>query len=225
MSHTGRSPRTTPRAVARRLATLLALFGACTLGAAWAQGGAGDGLPLHDFADGAPAGRDAAGNPVGFVTWQDGSSTLELSVVEVGSGDVLALPDQRASVSVLRVRHDIASWGGFTHAFADAAAERWLPLDLAGYRGIRFWYRGDGRGGPVQFDLFDNRDPDLPGDSAARWALRFDDDASGWRRIEIPFERLSRRTDFQPGGAPDDGLTLSQTWGWALGFPPGDGVA
>src|SRR5690606_22573659 len=34
-----------------------------------------------------------------------------------------------------------------------------------------------------------------------------------------------RRTDFQPGGAPNDGLGLRETSGWALGFPPGHGVS
>lgn len=220
----------------RGLLALVVLALVSGLGAAWAQeGSAQDGsaqesgedatLLLHDFADGAPSGRDAAGNGVGFVTWQDGSSTLELSVVEVEPGSDLALPDQRDLVSLFRVQHDISSWGGFTHAFADESAARWVPLDLSGYQGIRFWYRGDGRGGPVQVDLFDNRNPELPGDSAERYAYRFVDDSTEWRRVEVPFDELFRRTDFQPGGAPDDGLTLSQVWGWAMGFAAGDGVS
>jgi len=198
------------------LLAVLASFGVVT---------AQDALPLHDFADGAPVGKDPAGNDVGFPIWQDGSSTLELTVEEVAADDELALPDQDEAVSVLRVLHDIGSWGGFTHAYTDADASAWQPVDLSAYDGIRFWYKGDGRGGTVQFDLFDNRNPELPGDSAERYAYRFGDDTTEWRQIEVPFDELFRRTDFQPGGAPDDGLTLSESWGWALGFPPGEGVS
>ena len=198
------------------LLAVLASFGVAT---------AQDVLPLHDFADGVPVGKDPAGNDVGFQVWQDGSSTLDLTAEEVAVDGELALPAQQEAVSVLRVLHDIDSWGGFTHAFSDAAATAWRPRDLSAYDGIRFWYKGDGRGGTVQFDLFDNRNPELPGDSAERYALRFVDDTTEWRQVEVPFDELFRRTDFQPGGAPDDGLTVSESWGWALGFPPGEGVS
>lgn len=205
-----------PFAVLPLLVALLASFGFAT---------AQHALPLHDFADGAPAGKDPAGNDVGFVTWQDGSSTLELSVVDVEPGSELAVPHQDGTVTVFSVLHGVNSWGGFTHAFSDAAATAWRPRDLSAHDGIRFWYKGDGRGGTVQFDLFDNRNAELPGDSAERYAYRFVDDTTEWRQIEVPFDELFRRTDFQPGGAPDDGLTLSESWGWALGFPPGEGVS
>jgi beta-glucanase (GH16 family) len=192
---------------------------------AFGTGVAQEAVPVYDFADGVPVGQDPAGNPVGFPIWQDGSSTIELSVVEVEPGSDLTLPDQEGAVSVLSVRHGINAWGGFTHAYTNADASAWQPLDLSAYDGIRFWYKGDGRGGTVQFDLFDNRNPDLPGDTAERYAYRFVDDTTDWRAIEVPFGDLFRRTDFQPGGAPDDGLTLSETWGWALGFPPGEGTS
>lgn len=203
-------------AVVPSLLALLASFGVAS---------AQDALPLYDFADGAPVGKDPAGNDVGFPIWQDGSSILDLTVEELAADGELALPDQEEAVSVLRVLHDIGSWGGFTHAYTNAAATVWQPRDLSAYDGIRFWYKGDGLGGTVQLDLFDNRNAELPGDSAERYAFRFVDDTTEWRQIEVPFDELFRRTDFQPGGAPDDGLTLSESWGWALGFPPGEGVS
>ena len=198
------------------LLALLTVFGVAA---------AQDAMAIYDFAGGAPVGEDPAGNQVGFPIWQDGASTIELTVEEVAADGELALPDQDESVTVLRVLHGINAWGGFTHAYTNADATAWQPLDLSGYDGIRFWYKGDGRGGTVQFDLFDNRNPDLPGDTAERYAYRFVDDTTDWRMIEVPFSDLFRRTDFQPGGAPDDGLTLSESWGWALGFPPGEGVS
>ena len=185
----------------------------------------GPALRLADFADGVPSGQDAFGNGLGFVTWQDGGGALALSAVEIAPGDALALPGQEATEHVLRVDHRIASWGGFTQAYADDDMTRWIGRDLSGYAGLRFWYAGDGRGGQVQVDLFDNRNPNVTGDSAERWFYRFTDDTAAWRLIEIPFTSFARRTDFQPSGAPDDGLGLDQSSGWALGFPPGEGTS
>ncbi|MCB9455649.1 MAG: hypothetical protein H6671_06650 [Anaerolineaceae bacterium] len=41
----------------------------------------------------------------------------------------------------------------------------------------------------------------------------------GWRQFTIPFDLFQRRTDFQPSGAPNDGLGLDQVSGYAFGFP------
>jgi beta-glucanase (GH16 family) len=210
-----------------RTARLVALVVALALGALVAMAHAQEepGLSLADFAAGVPMGEDAFGNRIGFSTWQDGGGALALSALAVEPGDALALPGQETVEGVLRVDHRIASWGGFTHAFFDAGMTRWVPVDLSGHAGLRFWYAGDGRGGTVQVDLFDNRNPNLTGDSAERWFFRFVDDTTEWRLIEIPFGSFARRTDFQPGGAPDDGLGLDQASGWALGFPPGEGTS
>lgn len=191
---------------------------------AWAPAQEEPALRLADFADGVPAATDAFNNAIGFSTWQDGGGALALSAVAVEPGDPLALPGQEGVEHVLRVDHRIASWGGFTQAFADEAMTRWLGRDLSPYVGLRFWHKGDGRGGTVQVDLFDNRNPNLTGDSAERWYVRFVDDTTEWRLVEIPFSTFGRRTDFQPGGAPNDGLGLNEASGWALGFPPGEGT-
>ena len=191
---------------------------------AWAAAQEEPSLRLADLASGVPAGFDAFHNAVGFSTWQDGGGALTLSAVSVAPGDTLALPGQEGVEHVLRIDHRIASWGGFTQAFADEALSRWLGRDLSPYVGLRFWHKGDGRGGTVQVDLFDNRNPNLTGDSAERWFFRFVDDTTEWRLVEIPFSSFGRRTDFQPGGAPNDGLGLTEASGWALGFPPGEGT-
>ena len=181
-------------------------------------------LRLADFSDGVPTGYDAFGNGIGFVTWQDGDGALALSAVRVEPGDPLALPDQDETEHVLRADHRIASWGGFSHAFEDEGVTRWVGRDLSPYAGLRFWHKGDGRGGTVQVDLFDNRNPNATGDSAERWFYRFLDDSTEWRLIEIPFSSFARRMDWQPAGAPNDGLGLDEASGWALGFPPGEGT-
>ncbi len=181
-------------------------------------------LRLADFSDGVPSGVDAFGNGIGFVTWQDGGGALALEAVTVEPGDALALPGQETTEHVLRIEHRIASWGGFTQAFADDAMTSWIGRDLTPYEGLRFWFKGAGSGGTIQVDLFDNRNPNATGDSAERWFRRFPDDTDAWRLVEIPFNSFARRMDFQPSGAPNDGLGLDEASGWAIGFPPGEGT-
>lgn len=54
-----------------------------------------------------------------------------------------------------------------------------------------------------------------PADTAERFSATIVDDAVGWRQVTIPWSDFDRADD-QPDGAPDDGLTLSETWGWTL---------
>lgn len=185
---------------------------------------AGAALRLTDFRDGVPSAVDGFGNAIGFVTWHDGSGSLALEAVRVEPDDPLALPGQTETEYLLRVDHRIVSWGGVSHAFEDEAMTRWVGRDLSAYAGLRFWYKGAGSGRSVQVDLFDNRNPELTGDSAERFYDRFVDDTSEWRRIEIPFDDFRRRMDWQPSGAPNDGLGLDEASGWALGFPAGEGT-
>ena len=177
---------------------------------------------VDSFASGVASDVDQDGNGVGFVIWHDGRGELELETVQVVPDDVLALPDQEETRHILVVDHQIADWGGFTHAFTDDALSAWQYRDWSAFDGIRFWFKGSATGQEIQFDLFDNRNPSMRGDSAERFYYRFRDETEEWRQVDIPFERLQRRTDWQPAGAPSDGLTLTQVWGYAFGFPPGD---
>jgi hypothetical protein len=128
----------------RRFPTPLALLVAIALTGVVALATAQDepALRLADLSDGVPTGTDAFGNGIGFVTWQDGGGALALSAVTIEPGDELALPDQDATEHVLQVDHRIASWGGFTQAFADDAMTSWTGRDLSPYLGLRFWYKG-----------------------------------------------------------------------------------
>src|SRR5262249_45970982 len=62
-------------------------------------------------------------------------------------------------------------------------------------------------------------------DTAERFDHNFTDDTVGWRQIRIPFSAFGRATDFQPPGAPNDGLTLTEMWGWAIVLPGTGGAA
>jgi beta-glucanase (GH16 family) len=57
-------------------------------------------------------------------------------------------------------------------------------------------------------------------DTAERFGSTFIDDFEGWQRVSIPFASFERAA-VQPGGAPDDGLGLTDVWGYGLEFSGG----
>jgi beta-glucanase (GH16 family) len=56
-------------------------------------------------------------------------------------------------------------------------------------------------------------------DTAERFETSFVDDTPGWKQVSLPFTDFTR-SRWQPKGAPNDGLTLSQVWGYGLVLPP-----
>lgn len=76
---------------------------------------------------------------------------------------------------------------------------------------------------PFKAEIFDNR-----GDPGAATSERFDfefiDTTAGWQYLRIPFAEFTRATDFQPPGAPNDGFTLTEIWGWAIELPIGEDI-
>jgi beta-glucanase (GH16 family) len=57
-------------------------------------------------------------------------------------------------------------------------------------------------------------------DTAERFEASFTDNFSGWQQVVIPFTSFTR-SDSQPAGAPDDGLGLSEVWGYGFELPGG----
>jgi beta-glucanase (GH16 family) len=55
-------------------------------------------------------------------------------------------------------------------------------------------------------------------DTAERFETSFIDDTPGWKEVSLPFSGFTRSA-WQPKGAPNDGLTLSQVWGYGLVLP------
>ncbi len=55
-------------------------------------------------------------------------------------------------------------------------------------------------------------------DTAERFETTFTDSVDGWQQISIPITDFVRSAD-QPAGAPDDGLTLTDVWGYGLDLP------
>ncbi|HSH83230.1 MAG TPA: carbohydrate binding domain-containing protein, partial [Herpetosiphonaceae bacterium] len=46
------------------------------------------------------------------------------------------------------------------------------------------------------------------------------DNFVGWKRYDIPWSGFTRRADWQPAGAPNDGFTRTGVGGYNLGFNP-----
>ena len=57
-------------------------------------------------------------------------------------------------------------------------------------------------------------------DTAERFETTFVDDITGWQQVTVPLTEFTRSAD-QPAGAPDDGLGLTEVWGYGFVLPGG----
>uniref|UniRef100_A0A7C1FGT9 Glycosyl hydrolase family protein n=1 Tax=Caldilinea aerophila TaxID=133453 RepID=A0A7C1FGT9_9CHLR len=115
---------------------------------------------------------------------------------------------------VLQIEYNSAGWGAGT-------GNNLGGQDWSGYNGMGFWFWGSNSGGTYRVILSDNPDPNLPGDTAERFAYEFVDNFSGWRFISVPWGAFFRDYAYQPPGAPNDGLTLTNVQAYALALPGG----
>ncbi|HLL53046.1 MAG TPA: carbohydrate binding domain-containing protein, partial [Myxococcaceae bacterium] len=81
---------------------------------------------------------------------------------------------------------------------------------------FNFWFYGTSSQNPFKVELLDNRAAGSTSDSSERFEARFTDDFSGWKWISLPWSAFTRSADGQPAGAPSDGLTLTETWGYSV---------
>jgi hypothetical protein len=158
------------------------------------------------------------GTPAGFFVFNGGGSTVTTTVQTVGDAAPLARPGQVGDNGVLLVTFNVVDFGGFGVDFAASGSTG--PQDWSGTDGFGFWFHGAATGLVYQAEIFDNRS-NPASDTAERFDFNFTDNVSGWRYVRIPFSAFQRATDFQPAGAPNDGLTLTEMWGWALVLPIG----
>ena len=158
--------------------------------------------------------QDEFGNNIGIVSWGDTAGNVVLSLTDTTREGVT----NRA----LTIQYDITTFGGFSHVLT-VDGETWDSQDWTAFNAITFWYFGSNTDAEVQFEIFDNRNPESDGDTAERWFYRFVDDSLGWRLIEIPFVEFQRRSDWQPDGAPNDDLGLTEVHGYAFTMPAGTG--
>ncbi|HEX4526038.1 MAG TPA: carbohydrate binding domain-containing protein, partial [Gaiellaceae bacterium] len=147
------------------------------------------------------------GNPGIFTFSSDAASTPTLT--QVAADD---RPGASAGNHALRVAYTVGGYGGFVHDLAS-------PQDWSSYDGFSFWVKGTGSGQKVEFEVKDGG-PDA--ENGELWQAFFTDDTNGWKKVQVAFANMKRRTDFQPGGAPNDGvLNLTKMWGYAVNLPGG----
>ncbi len=87
------------------------------------------------------------------------------------------------------------------------------PLDWSQGHYLNFWFHGTNTGDSFRLELWDNGDS---ADSAERFEFGFKDDNVGWKWMSVPLSAFTRRNDWQPAGAPNDGLTLKAVRGIAV---------
>jgi beta-glucosidase len=149
----------------------------------------------------------STGNPGIFTFASDAASTPTLT--QVAADD---RPGAAAGNHALQVAYTVGGYGGFSHDLA-------TPQDWSSYDGFSFWVKGTGSGQSVEFEVKDGG-PDA--ENGELWQSFFKDDTNGWKKVQVAFANMKRRTDFQPSGAPDDGvLNLVKMWGYAVNLPGG----
>jgi beta-glucanase (GH16 family) len=156
-----------------------------------------------------------AGLPSGWFAFNGGASSVATTLVTAADTDTLARPAQNGDNGLLQVDFSVGDFGGFGADFLGVGPQDWSLAD-----GFSFWFYGTGSGLTYQAEISDNRsDPNT--DTSERFDYEFTDTTAGWQRISIPWSDFTRATDFQPGGAPDDGFTLTEIWAWAIVLPQG----
>ncbi len=144
-------------------------------------------------------------NPGIFAFGSDAASTPKLAIVAAADR-----PGADASNHALDVPYTVAGYGGFSD---DLAA----PQNWSGAAGFSFWYKGTGSGQKTEYEV---KDGGADGEHSELWQGFFTDSKAGWTQVTEPFASFVKRTDYQPTGAPSDGvLNLTSMWGFAINLP------
>ncbi len=126
-----------------------------------------------------------------------GASTLTKTAVLTNSLSTLGV----VSNTVMRVDYvsnDYLGTGKDTVPFQD-----W-----SGYDGLDFWFYGSNSGTVFQILLTDN--------GGERISTSFTDNFTGWKELQFPWQVFSHDGGYQPGGAPNDGPTLTAVEAFAF---------
>ncbi|NNF16189.1 MAG: hypothetical protein HKN70_05545 [Gammaproteobacteria bacterium] len=166
---------------------------------------------VEGFESTLPSGADRFGNPVGYVTFTDGSSSIEFATTETYP----PLPPKADKNSVLRLDMNVTGWAAFAHLFQNHETDQWLSFDWSELDKMSFWFYGNNSGVRFFVDILDNRKPCSTSDDAERYAYEFTDNFSGWERVTVPFADMVRKE--VGNDAPNDGLGLTAVHGWAIG--------
>ena len=135
----------------------------------------------------------------------DDTSSPDLAIV--AAPDV---PGETAGNHALDVPYNVSGYGGFSDDLA--AAQNW-----ASYSSFGFWVKETGTGQRIEYEV---KDGGSDAQHSELWQAFFTDSGTGWTHIVTPFSDFVRRSDYQPGGAPSDGvLNLTSMYGFAINLP------
>jgi beta-glucosidase len=197
-----RTPTLRRRPVAALAAATLttSLVAAIGLGTAAASTG-----PLPSIEDFEGTVALSTANPGIFPFGSDAASTPQLAVVTAADR-----PNAPSGNHGLDVPYTVAGYGGFSDDLS--AAQNWAP-----YAGFSFWVKGTGSGQKTEYEV---KDGGTDAEHSELWQGFFTDSTAGWQHIVEPFSSLVKRADYQPTGAPSDGvLNLTSMWGFAINLP------
>ncbi|MCA9924043.1 MAG: hypothetical protein KC421_16815, partial [Anaerolineales bacterium] len=151
------------------------------------------------------------GEPAGWFTYFGGGASAATIFLTVADTDSLSRPEQVGDNTFVEATFDATTgFAGFGIDFTDSGTQDWSE-----FTAVSFHLYGNNTGQSFQLEIFDNRS-DPSSDTAERFDIIVVDNFNGWQKITIPFDNFTRATDYQPGGAPDDGLTLTEMWGLAV---------
>ena len=171
---------------------------------------------IDDFENGVAPGTacPAGGLPLGFCTFNGAGSAVAIS--NPSTPPAPTPPGAGTPNSVLAMDVDSTSFAGFIHGFSNPPTlDTWIPQDWSTSEGISMWFFGTGSGSQLFIDILDNRNPGSTTDDAERFTAPFTDDFTGWQLLEFPFSSFVRKE--VGNGAPNDGLTLFEMHGYAVG--------
>ena len=139
-------------------------------------------------------------------SFKSDNSTITASLVSPGQSGLYAM----------KFDYNIGEggWGGIERLYA--APQNWKAFET-----IHFGFYGTNSGATIRVEILDNRGPGSTGDTAERFEYRFTDNFQGWKTFDLPWNAFSRRSDWQPEGAPNDGFNRDALWGF--NFSPVNG--
>lgn len=145
-----------------------------------------------------------AGNTNKWSTFTGAPGTINLTIDSVTVA---------VGTKAMKATYNIgAGWAGASMNFNPS--QNW-----SGQSGFDFQFYGNNSNNQIRLELSDNSpNANNSPDAAERFEYKFTDNFTGWRRFVLPWSAFTRRADWQPTGAPNDGLTLTQMW--SFNFSP-----
>jgi hypothetical protein len=147
-----------------------------------------------------------SGSTSKWSTFKDASTLMSPSTVSPG----------KLGNYAMNVQYSIVSYGGVAQGYT-------TPQDWSSNQAVEFWFNGGNSGNTIRLEVSDNRPAGSTTDTAERFEYKFVDNWTGWRYISVPWSSFTRRADWQPAGAPNDGFTLTQIWGFNFAPISGSG--